>query len=398
MSLELEKKVAVLETELADARGRLNAILSSMNEGLIAFDENFRVMVMNQAMAVILRVAPGTAENVPVASVLKLFRGDVPVPVSETLFSAAKLHGIVTAKVTDDYYVEDPNGHRTPVAFSAAILPGRGDSSGVLGIVMVRDVTEDKLVDRAKTEFVSLASHQLRTPITSISWYTEMLLGKKIGPLNDKQLDYLQEIEKGSARMVTLVNALLNVSRLELGTFVVEPKEVNLVTELRDVVQEMTPLIQTKGITVTENFTEASIKTMADTRLLNILFQNLVSNAVKYTQHGGKVVLGMERLPLRAKVDERMFAKGGTLVFVSDNGFGIPQDAQGQIFTKLFRADNARESDTDGTGLGLYLTKSIVDSIGGELWFRSKEGQGTTFYLVLPSSGMQARSVGKKLF
>ncbi len=398
MSLELENKVKVLEAELDDARDRLNAILSSMNEGLIAFDANFKVMVMNQAMAVILRLAPGAAESVEVGSVLKLYKGDEPVPVREALFDAARTHGIVSTKLSDDYFVEDSSGNRSPVTFSAAILPGRQNSSGVQGIVVVRDVTEDKLVDKAKTEFVSLASHQLRTPITSIRWYSEMLLGNKIGPLNEKQLDYLTEIEKGSARMVTLVNALLNVSRLELGTFVIEPKEVDLESEMRDVVREMAPLVETKKIRVDENFVGVPITTMADTRLLNILLQNLVSNAVKYTAPGGKVSLGLERLAPGATVDDRSFKKAGILISVTDTGFGIPEEAQGRIFTKLFRADNARESDTDGTGLGLYIAKSIVDSVDGQIWFRSKEGVGTSFYVLLPAEGMPARTSGKKLF
>jgi signal transduction histidine kinase len=255
--------------------------------------------------------------------------------------------------------------------------------------VTVKDTTisfyEDGSVDRAKTEFVSLASHQLRTPLSAIRWYSEMLLSKYVGELNEKQRQYVKEIYTGNLRMVELVNALLNVSRIDLGTFASEPEDVNLVEVCESVLSELAPQIIQKKQTVERIFSGAPVVYSADPKLIRIVFQNFLSNSVKYTPPEGHIV---------AEIGVR---EGSLYIRVSDSGYGIPKAQHGKIFEKLFRADNVRQKDTEGTGLGMYIVKAIIESSGGKIWFDSEENKGTAFSVLLPLSGMVKKSGFKGL-
>jgi len=250
-----------------------------------------------------------------------------------------------------------------------------------------RDVTIEMEIDRAKSEFVSLASHQLRTPLSTINWYAEMLLNGDVGHLKAGQKQYLEEIYRGNQRMVALVNALLNVSRIELGTFSVAPISVNVAEIVEDAVDEILPDIKKKKLTITKKIPKKIPTIQADPQLLLIVFQNLISNAVKYTPDKGEVVV---KISIKKK-------EGSMNVIVSDNGYGIPKRQQDKIFTKLFRADNVKEKDTEGTGLGLYIVKSIVEHSGGSIHFDSEEEKGTTFYVTLPLSGMKKKEGARRL-
>lgn len=261
-----------------------------------------------------------------------------------------------------------------------SISPIREGAETLFYVSLCQDITLRKEVDRAKTEFVSLASHQLRTPLSAIRWYSEMLLSKYVGELNDKQRQYVKEIYAGNLRMVELVNALLNVSRIDLGTFAVDPEPVSLVEICESVLLELTPQLTERKQTVERIFTGAPTTYNADPKLIRIVFQNFLSNSVKYTQPGGHIIAEIRT------VETNLYIR------VSDNGYGIPKAQQGKIFEKLFRADNVRQKDTEGTGLGMYIVKAIVESSGGKIWFESEENQGTTFHVMLPLTGMSKKS------
>jgi signal transduction histidine kinase len=266
-----------------------------------------------------------------------------------------------------------------------SIFPIREGNQILFYVSLCADITERKGIDRAKTEFVSLASHQLRTPLSAIRWYSEMLLSKYVGELNEKQRQYVKEIYAGNLRMVELVNALLNVSRIDLGTFAMEPEPVNLVEICESVLSELTPQLTEKKQTVERIFSGAPQTYSADPKLIRIVFQNFLSNSVKYTQPEGHIV---------TEIGTR---EGSLYIRVTDNGYGIPKTQHGKIFEKLFRADNVRQKDTEGTGLGMYIVKAIIESSGGRIWFESEENKGTTFYVLLPLSGMVKKAGFKGL-
>ncbi len=264
-------------------------------------------------------------------------------------------------------------------------------------LLLVEDNTKLKEVDKAKTEFVSLASHQFRTPLSAIKWYTGMLLAGHAGTLNETQKKYLEEVQYGNQRMVDLVNALLNVSRLELGTFVVEPEPTNVTDVAKSVIDEQKPQIDTKKLKFSYHVTPDVPTINADPKLLRTVFQNLLSNAVKYTPDGGTIEFGISLDAEKSSIN----------IQVADTGYGIPKNQQDKIFTKLFRADNVLEKDTDGTGLGLYIVKSIIEHTGGTVRFsspsesalggESPKNPGTTFYVSLPIEGMEKKEGTKTL-
>lgn len=185
--------------------------------------------------------------------------------------------------------------------------------------------------------------------------------------------------------MVALVNALLNVSRLELGTFAVEPKLVKIIKIAKTSIKELKPQIIQKNITIVEKYDKDEAIVKVDPRLIGIIFTNLFSNSVKYSKKNGKLIITI------GNEDKSI------LITVEDNGIGIPNDQQKEIFTKLFRADNAKMTDPDGTGLGLYIVKEIISYAGGAVWFDSREGRGTKFYVKLPLSGMKKKISNKRL-
>lgn len=275
------------------------------------------------------------------------------------------------------------------------VLNNKGEI--VYFVAIERDITKEKEVDKAKTEFVSLASHQLRTPLSAINWYTEMLLAGDAGVINEEQKKYLTEVSIGNQRMVSLVNALLNVSRLDLGTFIIEPEATDVLELSRSVLAELKPQIIEKKIVVKENYDKEIKDFKADQKLLRIILQNLMSNAVKYINPEGSLTVQIIKSFKDNIFGGKKLSEDSLVISISDSGIGIPSNQKDKIFTKLFRADNARESETEGTGLGLYIVKSIIDQSGGSVWFDSEENKGTTFYVTIPVTGMKKKEGSKKL-
>lgn len=268
----------------------------------------------------------------------------------------------------------------------ARISPILDEQQNVLFFVGIeRDVTHEKQIDRAKTEFVSLASHQLRTPLSAINWYTEMLMNGDAGKVNKEQLEYLQEVYNGSQRMVALVNALLNVSRIDLGTFAIEPTPTKIQDVVTLVVKELQSQIAEKHLSLVQHIDPAIPILPLDPKLMSIILQNLLSNAVKYTPGNGIVTLRISRTAQELIIE------------VEDTGYGIAKQDQPKIFQKLFRADNARDRVSDDTGLGLYIVKSVLEQSGGSISFTSELGKGTTFRAILPATGMHSNSGTKGL-
>ncbi|TSC60438.1 MAG: Uncharacterized protein LiPW15_316 [Parcubacteria group bacterium LiPW_15] len=268
-----------------------------------------------------------------------------------------------------------------------SISPILSEDGNIIFFVGVeRDITKAEEIDRSKSEFVSLASHQLRTPLSAINWYAEMLLGGDAGALNDKQKDYASEIYASSRRMAELVGALLNVSRIELGTFAIEPKPTDIRDIANSVIKELEPKILTKNQVVVSNYSEDVPKLInIDPNLTRMILQNLISNSVKYTPDGGKISIFISK------------TERDVVVKVLDNGYGIPLNQQERVFEKFFRADNIIPVETDGTGLGLYIVKEIVEKSGGAVSFESEENVGTTFSVTIPISGMKQRTGARSL-
>lgn len=247
------------------------------------------------------------------------------------------------------------------------------------------DVTEFEKISELKTEFVSLASHQLRTPLTVIRWDVEGLLGNsEEGTLTSPQRKTLEEVHQITLTMIGLVKKLLDVSYLELGQYVIKSESTNLPLVFQKILLEYRSAIEDKKLIIKELYSQNLLEVDTDPEFVQIILQNLISNAVKYTPSGGSVELEIsldkrDGIPLQYKVGEK-----NIFIRVTDKGVGIPKQQQSRIFQEFLRADNVKALDTTGFGFGLYMTKLIVERARGKIWFESEEGKGTSFYVLLP--------------
>ena len=230
-----------------------------------------------------------------------------------------------------------------------------------------------KEVDQMKTEFISVASHQMRTPLSAIKWVLRMILDGDLGPLNAQQKEMLTKGYQTNERMIYLINDLLNVSRIEEGRFQYRFVHTSLEEVVEGIIQETYNSVTKKGIKFSYNKSPTPLpRVTIDPQKIHLVLQNLFDNAIKYTPQGGRVIVSLQR-------------DRNQIVFsIKDTGVGVPHDQQRHIFAKFFRADNVIRMQTDGSGLGLFIAKSIIEKHGGAIWFESMEGKGTTVYFSLP--------------
>lgn len=245
-------------------------------------------------------------------------------------------------------------------------------SENQVGLLTLVDITKQKKTEDAKSQFVSLASHQLRTPIAGMKWSAELLQMDNPDALSNRQHKYIERLLTSINRMAVLVDDFLRVSRFELGTFRPEMTSVSLIDIFNDIMLEQAQRVAQKNIEVKTFFDTSLGPVISDQNLIRMMVTNLYSNAVKYTRPNGTIHIGFGR-------------KDDTItISVADNGMGIPIADQDHIFQKLFRATNAVKDVPDGTGLGLYIVREAVRVLDGNISFTSTENVGTTFEVVLP--------------
>lgn len=241
-----------------------------------------------------------------------------------------------------------------------------------IGASMIGGIDEMARANKLKTEFVSVASHQLKTPLSAINWEVELLSKKFSEGLTDKQKELLSEISNANERMSRLVNDLLDVARIDQGRLPLMPEEFSLEQIIKDVIDSNKILARTRNVEVSIDEYGKIPFIWGDKRRMVVVMDNLISNAIKYISKKGKVSVAITSEANRITV------------CVKDNGVGIPKNQQKNIAQKFFRSDNAIKNQTEGTGLGLYIAKNVVKQSGGDLWFNSEEGIGSTFCFYLP--------------
>lgn len=245
----------------------------------------------------------------------------------------------------------------------------------LLTLLLVRVWSEKveavKELDRQKDELISIVSHQLNTPVTSLKWELEMLTDGDMGKFNDEQIETLKGMQNITANLADLVGMILDVSRIQLGKMKISMQELDLQKFFEEILNVIDPKAQQQSVEFIKNIPHKLPTVFLDKRLTRMTIENLLSNAIKYTKKGGKVVLDV-------RIDSgKLFCK------VKDNGCGIPKKDQSQIFGKLYRASNVR-NNVDGNGFGLYIAKGAIESQDGKIWFESEENVGTTFFIELP--------------
>lgn len=362
---------------IALEKQRDEILLESMGEGMIALDEKGVIVLINNSAIDMLNLKDKEVVGTLVHKAFALYTATGKKPlIAHDRPEMMVLHG--KKPHTDVFSFQVEGGKPLMIYVNASPVTINDVTAGA--IVILRDVTREREVDRMKTEFISLASHQLRTPLSAIKWFTEMLLAGDAGKLKKDQQEFAQNIYDSSERMIQLVSSLLNISRIESGRIIINPRPTDLRELINGIVNDLKAKTEEKQQTLIISVHKELPKIKLDPRLIGQVYLNLLTNAIKYTPKGGEITVFVSR-------------KDGEIVSqVTDNGYGIPKSEQGKVFQKFFRAENAVKVETDGTGLGLYLIKAVIESSGGKIWFESAEGKGTTFWFSLPVSGMKAKA------
>ncbi|MGM0628956.1 MAG: ATP-binding protein [Patescibacteria group bacterium] len=278
---------------------------------------------------------------------------------------------------TDNVFREEVNfGESVFMEVSSVQVHYEEETIGSL--IIVHDITREKNLEKMKNEFVSLAAHQLRTPLAGIKWTLRTLSEEIEGMDSSSEInDMVVKAYEANERMINLVNDLLNVNRIEEDRNVYEMKEINIKEVIDLALEEYRGIVESKGLEFEMcEFKKGALTIKADKEELVLVLKNFLDNAVKYTEEG-KITLKVEFLDGDEKVK----------VEVSDTGVGIPKEHRDKMFDKFSRAENVQRMDTEGSGLGLFISKNIVESHGGEIGFDSKEGEGSSFFFVLPVIG-----------
>lgn len=371
--------------DLDEGKARTEAMVMAVGEGLVVFDRFSKVVLANQAFE---RLTGWTAIEALGRSIDEVLpavdeRGQ-PIPSDRRPYQKVLTTGktVTTRLDTAPFSYVAKDGRRFPAAVTVTPMVFGGKISG--GVNVFRDITHEQDVDRAKTEFVSLASHELRTPLTIVRWSIDMLR-KYTGPMSKAQRKYVQAIDRTGREMIDLVDALLNVSRIEMGTLMIEPVPTKLDELLKETLSGLRPVIDHKNISVTTSIAKSLPLVTLDPQLIRVAITNLLTNAVKYTPVGGAIRVGLHA------------SDGRVTVSIKDTGYGIPVADRPKIFSKLFRAGNIKNYEPHGTGLGLYITKAVIEQSGGKIWFTANKPQGTTFSFELPVAGVPPRPGSKTL-
>ena len=372
-----------LEIGLRNEKDKTIAIVSSIGEGLLVVDNDYKIVLINEVAARFLEVSVAGVIGSNAKEVINIYKGneklpDEKRPVAETL----KTGKTILVGLNDDFYYIVPSGRRFPITLVSSPLI---DNGNVVGAVLTfSDITEEKKLDEAKSSFIATASHQLRTPLTTIRWYSEMLSKGDAGPLNKDQKIFLAKIYNGVLRLNEALGILLSLARIEGGGNIrINPVKTNLVKFTNEAIKSIEFLIKEKKINIKINAVEKNLpEVLIDQTMLSQVINNLLSNAIRYVDDKGKIEVNIA-------------VSGDSVIYsVKDNGIGIPQGQQKNIFTKFFRAENAISKIPDGNGIGLNLAKNFVEFWKGKIWFESptvwiaqkskEEKKGTIFYFTIP--------------
>lgn len=347
-----------LSKELSLERDHVASVINSLTFGIIEHDHKFRVFLMNRKAEEIIGLGFEKVKSVDLASVLDPRFANLQKILS---FDEKKERRLILDSIGGDkIYLE-----------ISALSTERANGGTMIKIL--RDISRDVALTKIKSEFISVVAHQLRMPLAAIKWAVKVMLEGEIGALYPTQKEYLDKAYASVERMNTLISDLLDVSRIEEGRFGYEFKEASFEEILAETLKDSELLIKTKRIKIELREPNEKINRFTfDPQRLKVALSNLLENAFNYTPPGGLIKIEYAK-------------KGIFLEFsISDNGIGIPAIQQPRIFTKFFRAENAVRMQTEGSGLGLFITKNIVKRHGGDIRFSSKENEGSTFTFTLP--------------
>lgn len=363
------KAVADLNFE----RTHLSAIIENLGDGVIGYDTNFKILTFNRAAEQIFGV--DRKEILNQSFTMKVKEGGARLRLILTVLFPALAESIVRRSAPGEYpQVADISFDEPPLDLRVTtnrILDGKSRTVGFVKII--HDRSREIILLKAKSEFITIASHQLRTPLTSLRWAMENLIQE---PLTPAQRELVANAAQASTRLSDIVDGLIDVAKIEEGRFGYQFEEVDLVKFLEEALRSAKPVAEARKIKLYLTRPTTSLALLhADPRRLGIVIATLLDNAIRYNIENGEVAVNIESLPGKPYVE----------VSVRDTGIGIaPQDLK-KIFTEFFRGENAMRIEVEGTGLALYIAKNIIRRHGGNMRVESTINRGSTFSFTLPT-------------
>jgi len=355
------------EKTLTHNKIETEALLKSLTDGVITLDEKGNIIAFNKAAEETSGFAASAVIGKNIDEVLHFYDALALVP----FFVYNQQKEEVVKKFREKgLNLNRADGTKVRLALTTSPVVFEDKKTGF--IVAFHDISKEEELEEMKLDFVSIAAHELRTPLTAIRGYTSILEMQNSKELNQSGKELLKRLVISSENLGNLVENLLSVSRIEKSIFSINMKPSDLVPAIKTAVDNVRPQATVKQQTITVMVPDQLPVVLGDVFRLGQVILNFIANAVNYTQKGGVITVKAER-------------KDSTLqVSVIDNGQGIPKASQEKLFTKFFRASGALESGAKGTGLGLYISKSIIESHKGKIWVESEEGKGSTFAFSLP--------------
>ncbi len=369
-----------LANELSEVTDQSEVVINAIGDGVIAIDSQGIIRLINPAAQAIIGWGKQDAIALNYKSVLKLVNEKDEAldiandPIQQALNTNSQIR-------TNHLTLMTKSGKKLMI--SLVVSPAGESGSGV--ITVFHDVTKEKAEEREQAEFISTASHEMRTPVASIEGYLGLTLNPQTAQIDDRARDFIQKAHESAEHLGHLFQDLLDVSKSEDGRMSNKPHVVNLVIFVHDVVQGLKEKANTKGLQLTykpmpDNSTEKHIAPAYSVNLDNDhireITNNLIENAIKYTPKGEIVV------DVNGDDDH-------VVISVKDSGIGIPAEDMPHLFQKFYRVDNKDTRDIGGTGLGLYLCRRLTEIMGGRIWAESVYGSGSTFYVELPRVSSQ---------
>jgi len=354
-------------------RSELTSILAGLNDALIVYDADFRVIFFNPAAERIFKLDAKTMLG-HVFSPRDVER-DGWRTLIQLVFSSLAPRVIARTKAGEYPQVVDISFTDPALEFRVTTAPVTDEHGKALAFMkIIRDRTSQVLALRSKSEFVTVASHQLRGPVTDISWALQSL--DSAAGLDDTNKAILANALAASQSLLRRIEDLLNIAKMEDGQFGYKFEDVDISEFLARVLEDVSPAAQKAGIKMYfDRPSEALPHVMIDPRRLALAVTNLLENSIRYNVENGEVTVKVD------KMQDKPFVE----VSVKDTGIGIPPESTEKLFNKFYRADNAMKRQTEGSGLGLYIAKGIINAHGGQIWARSELNRGTTISFALPT-------------
>ena len=342
-----------------EEKNKTLAVITNFTDGLLVFDKEGRLSLINPQAEDFFDV-----KNRDIVGRLILELSTFPTIEPVVRLVGGEIKGVFRKEVQT----------KKDLVLEVSTIPIMREEEKLGTLIILHDITREKTIERTKTEFVSLTAHQLRTPLSAIKWALRMLLDGDLGKITEEQKDFVEKTYKSNEKMIELINDLLDITRIEEGRYLYQPILTNLESVAQFVINSYKEEIERKKLKFEFKKPEKKLPVMLDVEKMRLAVQNLLDNAIRYTPPGGQVTISLKHVKGEKEIE----------FLIKDTGVGIPKDQQERIFTKFFRGVNVMRMETEGTGLGLFIAKNIIEAHEGKIWFESKENVGTTFHFTLP--------------